>query len=413
MEEEKKTILIDECIELLEANKNIILHGAPGTGKSYLAVEIAKKMTGAESKDSPFIGFCQFHPSFDYTDFVEGLRPTNDKDTSTIGFKRQDGLYKDFCKKAIFECFKENPEIYVDKFKNEIRNNKSFSIESKTGKPFTVALSPDDKIYVEQKTKQFISVEDIKRNIDTVIEDGAVTGGETYNYAVCKFIIKNIIGKVEATSEKSFVFIIDEINRGDISKIFGELFYAIDPGYRGKEGKIKTQYQNLVPNDDVFYDGFYVPENVYIIGTMNDIDRSVESMDFAIRRRFAWKEITPDNTADAILEDVADKDVIIKKMKSLNEEIERKKLLGPAFQIGPSYFAKYNNYKEEGMKDAIDKLWELHIEPLLREYTRGFSDQKELMDSFKSKIVDSNKEKDSAEEKVEDEQPKQNEANPN
>lgn len=96
---------------------------------------------------------------------------------------------------------------------------------------------------------------------------------------------------------KPFVFIIDEINRGEASKIFGELFYAIDPGYRGKKDiRVKTQYQNLVPETDVFAEGFYVPENVFILGTMNVIDRSIESMDFAMRRRFTWKEIKPEDT---------------------------------------------------------------------------------------------------------------------
>ena len=93
----------------------------------------------------------------------------------------------------------------------------------------------------------------------------------------------------DSRQSKKFIFVIDEINRGEISKIFGELFFSIDPGYRGEKGRIKTQYQNLVDDKDVFAKGFYIPENVYIIGTMNDIDRSVESMDFAMRRRFAFE----------------------------------------------------------------------------------------------------------------------------
>ena len=90
--------------------------------------------------------------------------------------------------------------------------------------------------------------------------------------------------KVEETvvERKNYVFIIDEINRGEISKIFGELFFSIDPGYRGVAGTVQTQYQNLIEDGDIYENGFYVPENVYIIGTMNDIDRSVDSMDFAI-----------------------------------------------------------------------------------------------------------------------------------
>ena len=128
------------------------------------------------------------------------------------------------------------------------------------------------------------------------------------------FVITNAVRAMKKTvpvvtvnkvARKDFVFIIDEINRGEASKIFGELFYAIDPGYRGKKKPgVQTQYQNLVPETDVFAGGFYVPENVYILATMNDIDRSVESMDFAMRRRFTWKEITPTDT-ESMLNDLS------------------------------------------------------------------------------------------------------------
>ncbi len=194
---------VDVYIKLLEANHNLILTGAPGTGKTYIAKKMAAKMLGTENADdiesNEQYGFVQFHPSYDYTDFVEGLRPKSAGD----GFELRAGVFKEFCAKAI---------------------------------------------------------------------------------------------KEENDSRKKYVFVIDEINRGEISKILGELFFSIDPGYRGKEGKVKTQYQNMIDDGDVFKDGFYVPKNVYIIGTMNDIDRSVESMDFAMRRRFAWKEVTAEDS---------------------------------------------------------------------------------------------------------------------
>jgi 5-methylcytosine-specific restriction endonuclease McrBC GTP-binding regulatory subunit McrB len=165
------------------------------------------------------------------------------------------------------------------------------------------------------------------------------------------------------------LFIIDEINRGEISKIFGELFFSIDPGYRGTNGRVKTQYQNLVEEDDVFYDGFYVPENVYIIGTMNDIDRSVESMDFAFRRRFAFKEVTAEESQQMLDSDSAwgkdekgnsrkPSDGVIsdikERMDKLNEAIcpdkkdsNKKGIegLSSAYHIGASYFLKLSNYK--------------------------------------------------------------------
>ena len=174
--------------------------------------------------------------------------------------------------------------------------------------------------------------------------------------------------------------IIDEINRGDISKIFGELFYSIDKGYRGEAGRVKTQYSNLLDEGDEFKDGFYVPENVYIIGTMNDIDRSVESMDFAIRRRFAWREIKPSDRFDDMIGDLDCKDELKNRMERLNKEITDADGLGSAFNIGPSYF---NEIKEYKTGNPFECLWDYHLRPLLSEYVRGFSNAEELLDKFK------------------------------
>lgn len=267
-----------ECLEKLQKSRQIILTGAPGTGKSYAAREIANRLTGNKAEN---IDFVQFHPSMDYTDFVEGLRPIKD-DKGQIGFERRDGIFKAFCKRAL-----ENQEI--------------------------------------------------------------------------------------------FVFIIDEINRGDISKIFGELFFAIDPSYRGKKGKITTQYQNLVESDDLYADGFYIPENVYIIGTMNDIDRGVESMDFAIRRRFTWIEVNPDDTQSMLDSGIPEYAADAKKrMGALNKVIFTNPSLGKAYQIGAAYFLRLNE-----LNGNFDALWAYHLEPLLREYLRGDPRAEEFLDEMK------------------------------
>ena len=193
----------------------------------------------------------------------------------------------------------------------------------------------------------------------------------------CKNVVLEILAKyynlpLNNVVGNPFVFIIDEINRGDLSKIFGELFYAIDPGYRGMKGKVKTQYQNLVDEDDEFADGFYVPENVYILATMNDIDRSVESMDFALRRRFAWMEIKPEDRLEMLSEkldhDTCDK--AIRVMNALNEEISKTRGLGSAYKIGPAYFLKLD---KEHYNSDFTALWDMHIEVLLKEYLRGYS----------------------------------------
>lgn len=263
-------------IDLLKSNHNIILTGAPGTGKSYLAKTIAEEM-GAEIK------FVQFHPSYDYTDFVEGLRPRNDGN-GNVGFERKDGVFKEFCKAALLE------------------------------------------------------------------------------------------------SDKPFVFIIDEINRGEISKIFGELFFSIDPGYRGEKGMVQTQYQNMIEESDVFKRGFYVPENVYIIGTMNDIDRSVESMDFAMRRRFAWKEVTAEESYEAMKDKMVHAEEVKKRMTALNDAICDEKLgLNKSYQIGAAYFLKLDEYDGD-----FNKLWEYHLRGLLSEYLRGNRDAEKQLAQLKN-----------------------------
>ena len=301
-----------EYIDLLKENHNIVLTGAPGTGKTFMAHAIAKEMGCGKDE----MCFVQFHPSYDYTDFVEGLRPL-EKSDGQMGFERKDGVFKEFCKKAV---------------KNIVDSEKS----------------------VESLSKEL------------------------------------------SWEEKPFVFIIDEINRGEASKIFGELFYAIDPGYRGKtDVRVKTQYQNLIPESDVFADGFYVPDNVYIIGTMNDIDRSVESMDFAMRRRFTWKEVTPYET-QSMLDSLACADEARKRMNRLNEEIANTDGLGAAYMVGPSYFLKLGNNGGD-----FERLWNMNIEPLLKEYLRGFRKAEDILKKFRKAYFKS--EETSIEQEVSDE----------
>jgi 5-methylcytosine-specific restriction endonuclease McrBC GTP-binding regulatory subunit McrB len=202
---------------------------------------------------------------------------------------------------------------------------------------------------------------------------------------------KNEVKQVSLVERKNFVFIIDEINRGEISKIFGELFFSIDPGYRGKKGKVQTQYANMETEPNDFDDAlgeterfghFFVPENVYIIGTMNDIDRSVESMDFAFRRRFAFKEIKADENV-GMLENLTQKVEAINRMKKLNSAIEKVDGLSSAYHIGASYFLKLNDYNGD-----FNKLWEYHLEGLLREYLRGTQDVDKEIEKLKTAYND-------------------------
>lgn len=379
---------IDEIKDMLLANHNIILHGAPGTGKTYLAQKIAEEL-GATFK------MVQFHPSYDYTDFVEGLRPTDTDNNGNIIFARQDGVFKTFCKKAISPSSPSYEYVFsilYNKIKNrditsyKIRNEYGLRVEDNNIQ-YEVAQGWRTYNYLNTLYNYYITHDDINienigcEDINKIIKDDKGTEANTVDYSSHKWAIQQLISIAENLKNNcrsKYIFLIDEINRGDMSKIFGELFYAIDPGYRGEKGKIDTQYQNLVPDGDDFKGGFYVPDNVYIIGTMNDIDRSVESMDFAMRRRFQFIEVTAESRAAGMKlksEDGTTTTPAYWRMTNLNNCIISKEIgLSKAYQIGGSYFLS-NEKDPEGnrvpIKDDFDNLWKYKLEGLLREYLRG------------------------------------------
>lgn len=373
-------------IELLKANKNLILTGAPGTGKTYLAKQIAKSMN-AETE------FVQFHPSYDYTDFVEGLRPTPPDENGNIGFELKDGVFKTFCKKALKSTISngvDNFEEAWDKLLLSVKENLSTGNLTKIGS-WEYGLSSKDSLkYSSENTPSQYNFTITKQNVYDAYQDKKARPSGAFqkdmvdvvDYMKAHLGLKDYKqGAITQSSENKFVLIIDEINRAEISKVLGELFFSIDPGYRGTEGKVKTQYANLQESDDVFADGFYVPENIYIIGTMNDIDRSVESMDFAMRRRFAWQEIKAedrvsmwDGNIDTYKEDAKI------RMTNLNTEIDKIPELGSAYCIGPAYFLKLKEYDGD-----FQKLWINHIQGVLFEYLRGLPNSKDLLKKLEDK----------------------------
>lgn len=397
-----------EFIELLQETYNLVLNGAPGTGKTYMAHAIAEEM-GAVTR------FVQFHPSYDYTDFVEGLRPV-EKDNGQIGFERRDGVFKDFCRDALKNLvdsaksveslskemsWQEQLNLFVEdaiesarKFKTV--NGSVFTISDMRGHNIIVHIEQNkvsSQVAVNSdEILELLSNEvelNIVRDIRNYFHRKFGTQPDSYAFVITNAVrsMKKKVPTVSANKidRKPFVFIIDEINRGEASKIFGELFYAIDPGYRGKRDHlVQTQYQNLIPETDVFAKGFFVPENVYILATMNDIDRSVESMDFAMRRRFTWKEITPDDT-EAMLDDLACVEDAKSTMHRLNKAIAETDGLGTAYMIGPSYFLKLGDNGGD-----FHKLWEMNIEPLLNEYLRGFRKASVILDKFRSAYFNGN-----------------------
>lgn len=398
---------------ILLESKNIIFRGAPGTGKSYLAKEIAADIisngyTDQYSDLTPEqkqqIEFVQFHPSYDYSDFVEGLRPKMNDDGS-MGFELQDGVFKRFVTKA-----RKN---YEDSLKSKETVEQEMSILEAMNEFFAEAVGSEEPLTTTNGSEFYIvginegridisipkndsvnaikiNVEEIKRMLESDItfeKNSDITrflGIEytqqrfSYDLAIYREIMKikekGTKSVVKMQELKKYIFIIDEINRGEISKILGELFFSIDPGYRGRSGEVSTQYANMHANPD---ERFYIPENVYIIGTMNDIDRSVDSFDFAMRRRFRFVEIKAEDTQDMLesLENEELKNEAVARMDRLNAEIIKVEDLNENYQIGASYFLKLKTV-------SFDILWTDYLCPLLQEYVRGLYDEESIMKRF-------------------------------
>ena len=382
VKKEKKDVNMLENINkyknILLQSKNLILRGAPGTGKTYLAKEITKELTDGNEDQ---IGFVQFHPSYDYTDFVEGLRPVSNGD-GAIEFKLQDGIFKDFCQKAKEaqliggqDNFDEAWDLYLEYVNSRdekeyltessyltVNSRNNFNINYETKAQGTVLTkSYVYQLYKDEKyLKQLYYRNQGKKVLETLKK---------------RFGLKDYISPTEIDTDKKFVFIIDEINRGEISKIFGELFFSIDPGYRGQKGSVSTQYANLHENDEKFY----IPENVYIIGTMNDIDRSVDTFDFAMRRRFRFVEVTAESQLGMLDDALGDKAEEAKaRLRNLNAEIEKVQELNSHYHIGPSYFLKL-----EEVDFDYELLWSDYLKPLLEDYLRGSYEEIEILETLK------------------------------
>ncbi|MCV3380892.1 AAA family ATPase [Campylobacter sp. IFREMER_LSEM_CL2127] len=271
--------------KLLKTHKNIIFHGIPGTGKTYTIVNNVKNIIKNENQ----MLITQFHPSFSYEDFIEGIKPAG-IENGQLKLELKNGIFREFCDKA-----KEEEKGFSEK-----------------------------------------------------LEKG------NFN---------------EALSDHGYFFIADEINRAELSRVFGELLYALE--YRGEKGKIKTQYASMRDDED-----FYVPENMFLLGTMNDLDKSIDSFDLALRRRFIWQEMECDY--DVIRDEIYAKNIeeYVQACKKLNDKISKD--IGEKYQLGHSYFLKIE-FKNNEIKDSdMKKLFSNRFEALLKEYLRSEYNEKEI-----------------------------------
>lgn len=365
-----------------DVGKNTILYGPPGTGKTYNTVIYAvaiieNKPLGSvreeEYKDvlerynqykaEGLIEFTTFHQSYGYEDFIEGIKPATTA-SGDVSYSVQSGIFKKFCEESTneidFDTAWENlisnakqQEMYYffrrtgTMIEAEYKDDVSFTVNWSGGTSNTLKK---DAIFKQWSTMKYSDRE--------VVPYGGKRWMFDANQAVIDELVRNYGMKStysEETTHKNRVFIIDEINRGNISKIFGELITLIEPSKRmGKPEGMKVK----LPNSP---DLFGVPDNIYIIGTMNTADRSIATIDTALRRRFHFKEMLPDAE---VLENVMVEDICVKEMlEVINKRITV--LYDREHTIGHAYFVPL---KTDNSLAQLSNIFADSIIPLLQEY---------------------------------------------
>ncbi|EAH4583693.1 AAA family ATPase [Campylobacter jejuni] len=406
---ESKSLEVENNVQQISSkmeNKNMplnqILYGSPGTGKTYHTIDKALEILGEnlESRDEKKakfdeyvkngqIVFTTFHQSYGYEEFVEGIKPIidNDENSQEVKYDVKDGIFKELCDKSlknyILSMQNEN-EIDLDKlifefanyinqdflnkgnefplenkvsikkillnFKDEYR---SFSLGGSIKSPQSLTIDIIKRDYLNFKNKKILSFKDIKPKYDSQSDyhGNAIYYFMFYNKLKEFENIQNEKFKIKKEILKSYIIIIDEINRGNVSKIFGELITLIEPSKRIGE---KEELKVTLP-----YSGkeFGVPKNVYIIGTMNTADRSITSLDTALRRRFEFIEMMPDVSKLSIdCEGINLQELL----KAINTRIEY--LLDREKTIGHAFFISVENL------ESLKKVFKNRIIPLLQEY---------------------------------------------
>ncbi len=403
----KLEVMILKLLSLLKSHKNLILQGPPGTGKTYLAQELAVRLASGddqnftsreeimkkykELKTEKQIAFVTFHQSYDYEDFVIGYRPETD-DKGNMIFTLRNGILKQLADRAKYHTEDNFQQVY-QQFIQDISDQDKFQLKTKTGKTFAVSVNSKGNLtlYTGPSLKQngTLTAERMRRifyneNIDPY--------WRSYYEGVLNYLQDKYGLHKSETKPKNYVLIIDEINRGNIAKIFGELITLLERDKR--VGATNAETITLPYTDE---NGepieFSLPPNLYIIGTMNTADRSLGRMDYALRRRFVFVTLKPN---PQVIKNYYSDENLRKKAKDYFEKVN--KLIDQYiatefssnkndFKVGHSYFLVEQN--------AEDKLVELNnrmlyeVIPLLEEYLQDGvlkPEAKEQIDQLKTEI---------------------------
>lgn len=366
-------------------DKNLILYGPPGTGKTYHTVIYAVAMCENKTieeifsekyeevkkrydylKDDGRIAFTTFHQSYGYEEFIEGIKPVmNGEQTSgDIQYAIEDGVFKKFCKECKGVPFDDAWGKLVADAKS--KDNK-FTFTRRSGSKVDTQLLDDETFIVkfEGETAARSSfhrsrVKEVYEKYNYVDREKLPNNGNKWVFDVCFAIIDTLVKTYQLSEEvdvetKNRVFIIDEINRGNISKIFGELITLIEDT---KRKGMPEAASAILP-----YSGkeFSVPSNVYILGTMNTADRSIALMDTALRRRFQFVEMMPNSD---VLKGITIEDLNISKMlDAINKRIEF--LYDREHTIGHAFFMPL---KDNPSVECLGDIFAKSVIPLLQEY---------------------------------------------
>ena len=369
---------VDKTIETFPLNQ--ILYGPPGTGKTYetkkLAVKICEGLDLNERNeisshykkliDEGRVVFTTFHQSLSYEDFIEGIKPvTKDEEETeleTMKYKVLPGIFKKICEKARKSSEVNGTDNFDEawtKLMDYIDEKESITIKSINGKAdFTIIQNTTGTgLMTDEKHPKYFSKEQLYR-IYKKLRGVPAGGHDNYRKAIVENIMKkeNAIGlkeyepPVNSGNKLPYLLIIDEINRGNIPQIFGELITLIEDS---KRENASDEISVTLP-----YSGeqFSVPSNLYILGTMNTADRSIEALDTALRRRFVFVEKMPD--ADKL--DVVDGIDLSAMLKTINARLEY--LLDRDHTIGHAYFINAKSVED------IRSIFANKIIPQLQEY---------------------------------------------